>query len=143
MHKASNSRKKKFEIWCDNKSVLQVLDATRKPSIVKLSNYEGKLVQQTRHLLSHFSDAALNHVKGYQDNDSRYEDLDYQSRLNIDCDREAKKAMCASVAPKERQMPKDGHRVTLYISNMEVATKCDEHIQYVLHAKPMFAYLPA
>ena len=41
--KAGNTRKK-FEIWRDNKSVLQVLDATHKPSIVELSNSEIKLV---------------------------------------------------------------------------------------------------
>ena len=44
--KAGNSNKK-LEIWCDNKSVLQVLDTVKQPSIVKLSNSEGKLVQQT------------------------------------------------------------------------------------------------
>ena len=42
--KAGNANKK-LEIWCDNKSVLQVLDTTRQPSIVELSNSEGKLVQ--------------------------------------------------------------------------------------------------
>ena len=35
----------------------------------------------------------------------------------------------------------DGHRVTLCINNMEVMTKCDEQVQYALHAKPMFACL--
>ena len=49
--------------------------------------------------------------------------------------------MCASTAPEGRKMPKDGHRATLYINNMEVTTKCDEPIQYALHAKPMFAHL--
>ena len=38
--KAGNANKK-LEIWCDNKSVLQVLDAKRQPSIVELSNSEG------------------------------------------------------------------------------------------------------
>ena len=99
-------RQEKFEIWCNNKSVLQVLDATRRPFSVELSNSEEKLVQQTRRLLTHFSDASLNHVKGHHDDDTRYEDLDYQSRLNIDCDREDKKAMHASIAPKEQQMPR-------------------------------------
>ena len=49
-------------------------------------------MQQTRRLLKHFLDVTLNHVKGHQDDDTRYEDLDQQSRLNVDCDRKAKKA---------------------------------------------------
>ena len=74
--KAGNANRK-LEIWYDNKSVLQVLDTTRQPSIVELSNSEGKLVQQTRHLLKHFPRASLNHVKGRQDDDVRYENLEY------------------------------------------------------------------
>ena len=38
---------KTLEIWCDNKSVLQVLDTKRQSSIAELTNSEGKLVQQT------------------------------------------------------------------------------------------------
>ena len=131
---------KKFEIWCANKSVLQVLDSTRKPSIVELSNSEGKLVQQTRRLLSHFLGASLIHVKDHQDDDTRHEDLDYQSRLTVDCNREAKKVMRASIAPKGRN-PKDGHPVTLYMSNMEVTTKCDEQTQYALCTCKAHVYL--
>ena len=89
----------------------------------------------------HFPNASLNHVKGRHDDDVRYEDFEYQARLNVDCDREAKKAMRASAAPEDQKLPNDGHRATLYIDNMEVTTKCDEQIQYALHAKPMFAYL--
>ena len=81
---------KALEIWCDSKSVLQVLDTTKQPSPVELSNPEGKLVQQTRNLLKYFPRASLNHVKGHQDDEVWYEDLEYQARLNIDCDREAK-----------------------------------------------------
>ena len=50
--------------------------------------------------------------------------------------------MRASTAPEGCKSPKDGHRATLYIDNMEVTTKCDEQIQYALYEKPMFAYLP-
>ena len=49
--------------------------------------------------------------------------------------------MRATAAPEDRKLPKDEHRATLYIDNMEVTTKCDEQIQYALYAKPMFAYL--
>ena len=116
------------------------LGTVKQTSIGELTKSEGKLVQQTRRLLKHFPDASLNHVKGHQDDDVRYEDLDYQTRLNVDCDREAQKAMRASTAPEGRKSPKDGHRATLYIDNMEITTKCDDQIQYALHTKPMFAY---
>ena len=138
--KAGNTSKT-LEIWCDNKSVLQVLDITRQSSIVELSNSEGKLVQQTRHLLRHFPRASLNHIKGHQDDDVWYEDLEYQARLNVDCDREAKKTMRASTAPGGQRTPKDGHRATLYIDTWKSPPKCDEQVQYALHAKPMFVYL--
>ena len=66
--RAGNANKT-LEIWCDNKSVLQVLDAMKQSSIVELLNSEGKFVQQTQHLLRHFPRASLNHVKGHQGDD--------------------------------------------------------------------------
>ena len=74
--KAGNTTRT-LEIWCDNKGVLQVLDAKRQPSIVELSNSEGEMVQQTRRLLKQFPHATLNHFKGRQDDDVRYENLEY------------------------------------------------------------------
>ena len=53
----------------------------------------------------------------------RYEDLDLQSRLNVDCDAEAKRKMRASDRPTGRPIPAAGHRTTLYIDNLEVTTK--------------------
>ena len=92
-------------------------------------------------LLLDFPNATLNHVKGHQDDDTRYEDLDYQSRLNVDCDRAAKQTMRASAVPAHRPPPKEGHRATLYIDNREVTTKMDEQIQYAAHSPSMFQYL--
>ena len=71
----------------------------------------------------------------------RYEDLDLQSRLNVDCDAEAKRKMRASDRPTGRLTPAVGHRATLCIDNLEVTTKMDEQIHYAIHAPKMFEYL--
>ena len=91
------SRDAKYEIFCDNESVLKVLDLAKEPTIVELSKAEGKLVQQTRTILQKFRNVSLRHVEGHQDNVTRYEDFDLQSRLNVDCGTEAKRKMCASM----------------------------------------------
>ena len=130
-----------YEIWCDNKSILRVLDTTIEPSLVELSKAQGKLVQQTRKLLLQFPHATLNHAQGHQDNNTPYEKLNYQSRLNVDCNRLAKKTMRASTTPTEKKQAREGHRATLYIDDKEVITKFDEQIQYAVHSKSMFQYL--
>ena len=95
-----------------------------------------------RRLLKHFPRALFNHVKRHQDDDVRYEDLEYQAHLNVDCDREAKKTMRVSTAPKGQKLSKDGHRATLYINNMEVTTKCDEQVLTVRTTRKAHVCLP-
>ena len=41
----NGSRNAKYKIFCDNESVLKVLDPSKEPTIVELSKAEGKLVQ--------------------------------------------------------------------------------------------------
>ena len=135
------NRNAEYEIFCDNESVLKVLDPAKEPTIVELSKAEEKLAQQTRVTLQTFRKVSLCHVKGHQDDDVRYEDLDLQSRLNVDCDAEAKRKMCTSDRPTGRPTPAAGHRATLYIDNLEVTTKMDEQIHYAAHASEMFEYL--
>ena len=122
------SRDDKYEFFCDNGSVLKVLESAKEPTIVELSRAEGKLVQQTRIILQKFRNSPLSHVKGHQDDDTWYEDLDLQSRLNVDCDAEAKRRMCASDRPIGRPSLAAGHRATLYIDNLEVTTKMNKQI---------------
>ena len=98
-------------------------------------------MQQTRTTLQKFRKVSLYYVKGHQDNDVRYEDLDLQSRLNVDCNTEAKRKMRASRRPTSRPTPAAGHRATLYIDNLEITTKMDEQIHYAVYAPKMFEYL--
>ena len=79
-------------------------------------------MQQTRAILQKFRNISLRHVKGHQDNDTRYEDIDLQSRLNVDCNAEAKRKMRASDCPTGRPAPAAGRRATLYTDNLEVTT---------------------
>ena len=130
-----------YEIFCDNESVLKVLDPTKEPTVFELSKAEGKLVQQTRTTFQKFQKVSLRHVKGHQDDDVRYEDLDLQSRLNVDCDADAKCKMRAFHRPTGRPTPAAGHRATLYIDNLEITTKMDEQLHYAAHAPKMFEYL--
>ena len=48
------NRNAEYKIFCDNESVLKVLDPTKEPTIVELSKADGKLVQQTRATLQKF-----------------------------------------------------------------------------------------
>ena len=135
------SRDAEYEIFCGNESVLKVLYPAKEPTIIELSKAEGKLLQQTRTILQKFRNVSLRHVKGHQDDDMRYEDLDLQSRLNVDCDPEAKCKMRASDRPTSCPTPAAGHRATLHIDNLEVTTKMDEQIHYAVHTPGMFEYL--
>ena len=92
-------------------------------------------------MLQKFRNISLRHVKGHQDDDTRYEDLNLQSRLNVDCDAEAKRKMRASDRPASRPTSAAGQRATLCIDNLEVTTKMDEQIHYAVHALEMFEYL--
>ena len=135
------NRNAEYEICCDNESVLKVLDPSKEPTIVELSRAEGKLVQQTRTILQKFRKVSLHHANGHQDDEVRYEDLDLQSRLNVDCDAEAKRKMRASYRPTGRPTPAAGHRATLHIDNLEVTTKMNEQLHYAIHDPQMFEYL--
>ena len=79
-------------------------------------------MQQTRAILQKFRNISLRHVKRYQDDGTRYEDIDLQSRLNVDCNAEAKRKMRASDCPTGRPAPAAGRRATLYTDNLEVTT---------------------
>ena len=74
----------KYEIFCDNESVLKFLDPAKKLTIVELFKAEGKLVQQNRDILQKFRNISLYHAKGHQDSDTRYKDLGLQPQLNVD-----------------------------------------------------------
>ena len=98
-------------------------------------------MQQTRTTLQKFRKVSLCRVKGHQDDDVRYKDLNLQSRLNVDCDAEAKRKIRVSRRPTGRPTPAASHRAALYIDNQEVTTKMNEQIFYTVHAPNMFEYL--
>ena len=61
--------------------------------------------------------------------------------MNVDCNAEAKRKMCASSRLTGRSTPAAGHQATLYIDNLEVTTKINEQFHYAVHAPKMFEYL--
>ena len=48
---------------------------------------EADIVMAYHHALKHINQTVnLRHVKGHQDKGAKYEDIDYQTQCNIDCD---------------------------------------------------------
>ena len=82
-----------LELWCDDESVLKVINPKVKSTFVAVCKPEGALVHQTWGMLQHMRRVALNHVKGHQDDSTPYKKLRLPARLNVDCDTLAKRKM--------------------------------------------------
>ena len=77
---------------------------------------EGDLIKVITETLPEFPNITLTHVRGHQDRGISYENLPLEAQLNVDCDKEAKRAMREQMIPTTRPDPIKGVGVTLYIN---------------------------
>eukprot|EP01082_Thalassiosira_pseudonana_P008637 g7672.t1 g7672 contig26:13077-14873(-) len=130
---------KKIDLWCDNK---WCIDALNKPgdSLDELGKAEGALLKATRNLLTEFVDIILHHIYGHQDDNTSYENLEFQSHLNVDCDGEAKRQIRAS-SISGRAEAEPGTSAMLYLGDDLITSHMAEQIQYAGQAPKMFQYI--
>ena len=135
----NNYTGRQIDLWCDNK---WCIDALNKPgdSLDELGKAEGALLKATRNLLTEFVDITLHHIYGHQDNNTSYENLEFESQLNVDCDGEAKRQMRApSISGRTEAEPGTG--AMLYLGDNMITSHMAEQIQYAGQAPKMFQYI--
>jgi hypothetical protein len=130
---------RKIDLWCDNKWCIDALNKSGN-SLDELGKAEGAILKATRHLLTEFVDITLHHIYGHQDDNNSYENLDFESQLNVDCDGEAKRQMRAS-SVSSRTEAEPGTGAMLYLGDDMITSHMAEQIQYAGQAPKMFQYI--
>ncbi|KAL7523045.1 hypothetical protein ACHAWF_000338, partial [Thalassiosira exigua] len=129
-----------IDLWCDNKSVVDILTRPDPYSLTDLDSAESDLTQKATDILAKLPNVTLQHVHGHQDDDIAYDDLPFEAQLNVDCDEAA--GICAStMTPADAPpTPVRGSRAMLYLGNDMVTTDMEEQIQYKAHADALRSY---
>ena len=85
-------------------------------------------------------DITLHHIYGHQEDNTPYENLEFESQLNVDCDGEAKRQMRASSISGHTEA-EPGTGAMLYLEDDMITSHMAEQIQYAGQAPKMFHYI--
>ncbi|KAL7545317.1 hypothetical protein ACHAWF_008670 [Thalassiosira exigua] len=130
-----------IDLWCDNKGVIDVLTSENEYGLTDLDAAESDLVKSALLILKRLPKVTLQHVKGHQEDDVRYEDLPFEAQLNVDCDEQAKLCVSNTTHDGTRPPPLEGSRAMLYLGPNMVTTEMEDQIQYRAHEEALRTYV--
>ncbi|KAL7547196.1 hypothetical protein ACHAWF_010516 [Thalassiosira exigua] len=132
---------KSIDLWCDNKGVIDVLTSENEYGLTDLDAAESDLVKSSLALLRRLPKVTLQHIKGHEEGGIRYENLPFETQLNVDCDEQAK--LCVSNMTHDGACPPhlEGSRALLYLRSDMVTTEMEDQIQYRTHEEALGTYV--